>query len=48
MDEPGYSREEIERGEDKPGCTATRNPAGCLIMAAVVAASLYGLWRLMF
>jgi hypothetical protein len=47
-DESGYSPEEIERGDDQPGCVVTMSPLGCLTLCALLAGIGYGLWRLMF
>jgi hypothetical protein len=46
VDEPGYSAEEIERGEDNPGCTVTAHPVGCLLYSAIAIVLAYALYRL--
>ncbi len=45
-DEPGYSAEEIERGDDNPGCTVTAHPVGCLLYMSLFALLLYGAYRI--
>jgi hypothetical protein len=42
VDEPGYSPEEIERGDDNPGCAVTAHPVGCLLYTALLALLIYG------
>jgi hypothetical protein len=42
-DAPGFSPEEIERGDDKPGC---RFPLwGCFLSAAIIVLLVYGAYR---
>ena len=43
----GHTPEEIERGEDQPGCVVPLNPWGCLVLIALLAGLGYGLWRLL-
>ncbi len=44
-DDGGFLPEEIERGEDRPGCTVTMHPIGCAVLLILI---LGGLLALMF
>ncbi len=43
-DAPGFSPEEIERGDDKPGCVFPL--WGCLPLSAVLMLLIYGAYRI--